>query len=68
MKPAWAAGACRAHLSPLFEPGEALSELNPLEQSWLKQKAALLVDVFQRSNSNVEGRNGYRSLKSHQLR
>jgi len=42
--------------------------LNPLEQGWLKQKAATLADVFQRSSSNVEGRNGYLSLRHHQLR
>jgi hypothetical protein len=54
--------------TPLFEAGGALSELNPLEQGWLKQKAAKLADVFQRSSSNVEGRNGYLSLRNHQLR
>src|SRR5881628_2780115 len=27
-----------------------------------------LADVFQRSSSNVEGRNGYLSLRNHQLR
>jgi len=54
--------------TPLFTPGGALSELNPLEQGWLKQKAATLADVFQRSSSNVEGRNGYLSLRHHQLR
>ena len=52
----------------LFEPGGMLSELNPLEQGWLKQQAALLAEVFQRSSSNVEGRNGYLSLRNHQLR
>ena len=52
----------------LFEPGGALSALHPLEQGWLKQKAAKLADVFQRSSSNVEGRNGYLSLRNHQLR
>jgi hypothetical protein len=52
----------------LFAPGGALSGLNPLEQGWLKQQAAKLADVFQRSSSNVEGRNGYLSLRSHALR
>jgi hypothetical protein len=28
----------------------------------------MLADVFQRSRSNVEGRNGYLSLRNHQLR
>jgi Family of unknown function (DUF6399) len=54
--------------TPLFEPGGALSELHPLEQGSLKQRAAKLAEVFQRSSSNVEGRNGYLSLRHHQLR
>jgi len=54
--------------TPLFEPGGALSALPPVEQDRLKQKAATLADVFQRSSSNVEGRNGYLSLRNHQLR
>jgi Family of unknown function (DUF6399) len=54
--------------TPLFEPGGALSELSPTEQHQLMQKAATLADVFQRSSSNVEGRNGYLSLRNHQLR
>jgi hypothetical protein len=54
--------------TPLFEPAGALSELNPLGQGWLKQRAALLAGVFQRSSSNVEGRNAYLSLRNHQLR
>jgi hypothetical protein len=41
--------------------------MNPLEQGWLKQEAALLADIFQRSCSDVEGRNGYLSLRNHQL-
>src|SRR5262249_6102505 len=52
----------------LFDLGVALSELNPVEQGWLRQKAALLAAVFQRSSSSVEGRNGYLSLRNHQLR
>ena len=52
----------------LFEPGGPLSSLHPVEQDRLKQKAATLADVFQRSRSNVEGRNGYLSLRNHQLR
>lgn len=54
--------------TPLFEPGGALSAWNPLEQGWLKQEAAKLADGFQRSSSNVEGRNGYLSLRNHELR
>jgi hypothetical protein len=54
--------------TPLFEPGGALRELNPVEQERLKQKAATLAEVFQRSSSNVEGRNGYLSFRNHELR
>ena len=54
--------------TPLFEPGGVLSAWNPLEQGWLKQEAAKLADVFQRSSSNVEGRNGYLSFRNHELR
>ena len=54
--------------SPLFEPGGALSQLSPAVQDQLHQKAKTLAEVFQRSSSNVEGRNGYLSLRNHQLR
>jgi hypothetical protein len=54
--------------TPLFEPGGALSHLTLAEQSQLKAQATKLADVFQRSSSNVEGRNGYLSLRNHQLR
>jgi hypothetical protein len=53
---------------PLFEPGGALSALSPATQSQLHDEAKRLAVVFQRSSSNVEGRNGYLSLRSHQLR
>jgi Family of unknown function (DUF6399) len=53
---------------PLFAPGGALSHLNLAEQSQLKTEATKLAEVFQRSSSNVEGRNGYLSLRNHQLR
>jgi hypothetical protein len=53
---------------PLFEPGGALSALSPETQSQLHAEAKRLAVVFQRSSSNVEGRNGYLSLRSHQLR
>jgi hypothetical protein len=54
--------------TPLFELGGALGELSPTEQNQLKQQAKTLAEVFQRSSSNVEGRNGYLSLRNHQLR
>jgi len=54
--------------APLFEPGGALNECSVLRQDQLKAKAAQLAEVFQRSSSNVEGRNGYLSLRNHQLR
>jgi hypothetical protein len=54
--------------TPLFEPGGALSHLTLAEQSQLKAEATKLADAFQRSSSNVEGRNGYLSLRNHQLR
>jgi hypothetical protein len=53
---------------PLFEPGGALSHLNPETQRDLHQQAREFAEVFQRSSSNVEGRNGYLSLRNHQLR
>jgi hypothetical protein len=54
--------------SPLFEPGGALSHLSPERRAQLQQQAKTLAEVFQRSSSNVEGRNGYLSLRHHQLR
>jgi len=54
--------------TPLFEPGGALSELSPEAQDQLHNEAKRLATVFQRSSSNVEGRNGYLSLRNHQLR
>ena len=53
---------------PLFDPGGALSQLSAETQSNLRQQAKTLAEVFQRSSSNVEGRNGYLSLRNHQLR
>jgi len=53
---------------PLFEPGGTLSQWRPETQSDLRQQAKELAEVFQRSSSNVEGRNGYLSLRNHQLR
>jgi hypothetical protein len=54
--------------APLFEPSGALSQLSPQTQARLQQKAKTLAEVFQRSSANVEGRNGYLSLRNHQLR
>lgn len=54
--------------TPLFEPGGLLSELSSELQRNLHQQARELAEVFQRSSSNVEGRNGYLSLRNHQLR
>ena len=54
--------------APLFEPGGVLSVLSPTTQKQLHDEAKRLATVFQRSSSNVEGRNGYLSLRSHQLR
>ena len=54
--------------TPLFEPGGALGALSPMEPTPLKHKATTLAEVCQRSSANVEGRNGYLSLRNHQLR
>jgi hypothetical protein len=54
--------------APLFEPGGAFAALSEAQQSQLNQQAKELAAVFQRSSSNVEGRNGYLSLRNHQLR
>ena len=54
--------------APLFEPGGILSDLSSQTQDQLHDEATRLANVFQRSSSNVEGRNGYLSLRNHQLR
>jgi Family of unknown function (DUF6399) len=54
--------------APLVEPSGVLSALSPEAQDHLHDEAKRLATVFQRSSSNVEGRNGYLSLRSHQLR
>jgi hypothetical protein len=54
--------------APLCEPGGILSQLRPETQRHLRQQAQELAEVFQRSSSHVEGRNGYLSLRNHQLR
>src|SRR5207244_7024 len=54
--------------APWVAPGGVLSALSPEAQDQLHDEAKRLAAVFQRSSSNVEGRNGYLSLRSHQLR
>jgi hypothetical protein len=54
--------------APLFEPDGVFSKLSPEAQDQLRDEAKRLAAVFQRSSSNVEGRNGYLSLRNHQLR
>ena len=54
--------------TPLFEPGGLLGTVHPVEQNQLRAKAATLAEVFQRSSSPVEGRNGSLSLRNHQRR
>ena len=54
--------------TPLCAPGGAVGAWSPIEQNQLKHTATTLAEVFQRSSANVEGRNGYLSLRNHQLR
>jgi hypothetical protein len=54
--------------TPLFAPDGAFGALSPAEQDQLKNKAKTLAEVSERSRSSVEGRNGYLSLRNHQLR
>ena len=54
--------------APLVEPGGALSTLSPEARGQLHDEAKRLATVFQRSSSNVEGRNGSLSLRNQQLR
>jgi hypothetical protein len=54
--------------APLFAPSGGLGTLSLLEQHQLQHKAKTFAEVFQRSSSNVEGRNGYLSLRNQQLR
>jgi hypothetical protein len=51
-----------------FEPGGSLAALSPACQDQRHHQAQTLADVLQRSSSPVEGRNGYLSLRNHQLR
>jgi hypothetical protein len=54
--------------TPSFEPGSVLSQLRPESRNDLRQQTKELAEVFQRSGSNVEGRNGYLSLRNHHFR
>jgi hypothetical protein len=54
--------------APLFAADGVLSTLSQEAQARLHSAAKRLAAVFQRSSSNVEGRNGYLSLRNHQLR
>jgi hypothetical protein len=54
--------------TPLFASNGAFGALSPVEQDQLTSKAKTLAEVFHRSSSNVEGRNGYLSLRHHALR
>jgi Family of unknown function (DUF6399) len=54
--------------APWLEAGGVLSALSPEAQAPLHDAAKRLAAVFQRSSAPVEGRNGYVSLRSHQLR
>jgi hypothetical protein len=54
--------------TPLLEPDGAFGALRPVEQNTLHGEAAKLAEVFQRSSAHGEGRNGYLSLRHHQLR
>jgi hypothetical protein len=54
--------------APLFAPDGVWNALSPEAQHHLHDEAQRLATVFQRSSAKVEGRNGYLSLRSHQLR
>ena len=54
--------------APLCEPGGVFNMLSAQAQRQLHDEAKRLATVFQRSSANVEGRNGYLSLRSHPLR
>jgi hypothetical protein len=70
MKPAshlrWESITPREHLTTFYNFLQPT--LSPRAQDYLCDEASRLAAVFQRSSSNVEGRNGYLSLRSHQLR
>jgi hypothetical protein len=53
---------------PRFEPGSLFSVWSPEAQQHLGHEAKRLATVLQRSSAHGEGRNGYVSLRRHQLR
>lgn len=53
---------------PLFEADGLCSVWHPAQHARLQQEADKRADVCQRSSANVEGRNGSRSPRKHQLR
>jgi len=52
-------------LEPLRQPAHPIQTLPVAERQRLEQVAAECADLFQRSSSNVEGRNGQLSLHHH---
>lgn len=56
-----------ALLQPLRAPGSVLLDLAPEERCVVEQVAAECADLFQRSSSCVEGRNGQLALRHHHL-
>jgi hypothetical protein len=56
---------CADLLAPLHDPTHALNQLAPDERTRLEQIATGCADLFQRSSSCVEGRNGQLALYHH---
>jgi hypothetical protein len=54
--------------APLLEAGGVVRALSPGARAHLQSEAKRLAAVVQRSRAHVEGRNGYLSLRRHQLR
>jgi len=52
-------------LAPLLQPSHPIQSLNAETRQYLEQVAGECADLFQRSSSGVEGRNGYLSLYQH---
>jgi hypothetical protein len=52
-------------IAPLNQPGSALAPLHDEERRLLEQVATDCADLFQRSSSRVEGRNGQLALHHH---
>ena len=56
---------CADLLAPLHDPAHALNQLAPDERTRLEKIATDCADLFQRSSSCVEGRNGQLALHHH---